>query len=139
MVPKNGVPLRILVADDNDSVRKGLCSVLESHTGWVVCAQATDGRDAVEKAIDLKPDVIVVDLSMPLLNGFEVARCIHEQVPDSEILVVTEQDPRVLASVEPQPGVRGYVVKSRIDADLVRAVEAASKHLGLSTVTAKIA
>jgi DNA-binding NarL/FixJ family response regulator len=124
--------VRILVADDNETVRSGLCSVLESRVGWVVCGQATDGRDAVQKALDLKPDVILVDVSMPQLNGFEVARCIHEQMPDSEILVVTEHDPRVLASMGPQPGVRGYVVKSRIVVDLISAVETASKHLPLS-------
>jgi len=131
--------VRILVADDNEIVRSGLCSVLESRAGWVVCAQATDGREAVQKALELKPDVILVDVSMPQLNGFEVARCIHERMPDSEILVVTEHDPRVVASIGPQPGVRGYIVKSRIALDLISAVESASKHLPLSTTASKIA
>lgn len=128
--------VRILVADDNERIRTSLSSVLRSRAGWIVCGEATDGKDAVEKAIDLKPDVILVDLSMPYLNGFEVAACIHEQLPDAEILVVTEHDSRVVTGLPCQPGVRGYVVKSRIDRDLIGAVEAASKHRPLPAPTA---
>lgn len=120
--------LRILVADDNETIRNGLSSALESRSGWVVCGQAVDGKDAVEKAIQLKPDVILVDISMPCLNGFEVARSVHERIPECGILVVTEQDPRFLAQLPPQPGVSGYVVKSRITLDLLSAVEALSRH-----------
>lgn len=120
--------LRILIADDNQFMRNGLSFLLKSRAGWVVCGEAIDGREAVEKAFQLKPDVILLDVSMPHLNGFEAARRIHEQLPDSEILVVTEHDPRVVASLAPQPGVRGYVVKSRIGLDLISAVDAASKH-----------
>jgi DNA-binding NarL/FixJ family response regulator len=72
-----------------------------------VCGQAVDGRDAVEKAIELNPDVALVDVSMPHVNGFEVARCIHERMPDSRILLVREQDPRFIALLSPQPGVSG--------------------------------
>lgn len=121
--------LRILVADDNEIIRNGLCSVLKSRSEWVVCGLAVDGRDAVEKAIELKPDVILVDISMPRLNGFEVARSVHEQMPDCEILVVSEHDAAFMAHLSPQPGVSGYVVKSRITLDLVTAVEAASRRL----------
>ena len=124
--------LRILVADDCELIRSSLCSVLRSRAGWIVCGEAADGKDALEKAIELKPDVILVDVSMPYLNGFEAARCIHEQVPDSEILVVTEHDSSTLAALPPQPGVGGYVVKSRIGVELIPAVEAASKHLPVS-------
>ena len=99
------------------------------RSGWVVCGQAKDGRDAVEKAFELEPDMILVDISMPHLNGFEVARCIHERLPDCGILVVTEQDSRFMTHLSPQPGVSGYVVKSRITLDLVSAVEAARKQL----------
>ena len=122
-------PLRILVADDNEAIRNGLCTVLESRSGWVVCGVAVDGRDAVEKAIGLKPDMILVDVSMPHLNGFEVARCVHERMPDCGVLVVTEQDSGFMAHLSPQPGVSGYVAKSRITLDLLSAVEAASRRL----------
>lgn len=131
--------LRILVADDNETIRNGLCSLLESRSEWVVCGLAVDGRDAVEKAIELKPDMILVDVSMPHLNGFEVARCIHERMPDCGILIVTEQDSRFMARLPRQPGVSGYVAKSRIILDLVSAVEAASKHLPPTVPASKTA
>ena len=121
-------PLRILVADDNEEIRNGICSALEARLGWIVCGRAVDGTDAVQKASDRKPDIILVDVSMPGLNGFEVAGSIHEQIPDAKILIVTEHDPGTLEHLTPQPGVHGYVVKSRIDRDLIPAVEAASKY-----------
>jgi two-component system response regulator NreC len=126
--------LRILVADDNEVIRNGLCAVLEDRSRWVVCGRAVDGTDAVQKATDLKPDIILVEVSMPGPNGFEAAACIHEQIPDAEILIVTEYD---FSSQLPQsPGVRGYVVKSRIERDLISAVEAASKHQPVASTTA---
>jgi len=72
-------PLRILVADDHDVVRTGLRTLLESRNGWKVCAEAANGRDAVEKARDFKPDVAVLDIAMPKLSGYEAARIIREQ------------------------------------------------------------
>jgi DNA-binding NarL/FixJ family response regulator len=127
----NESTLRILIADDSELMRAGMRSLLPAQSGWIVCGEATDGIDAVEKAVTLKPDVVLVDISMPHLNGLEVARRIHEQVPESEILIVTELDSRSLAHLPPQPGVRGYVMKSRITRDLVPAIEAASKHQAL--------
>jgi two-component system, NarL family, response regulator NreC len=133
--------LRILVADDNETIRMGLCSVLESRAGWIVCGQAADGKDAVEKAIELRPDVILVDLSMPRLNGFEVAQCVYERMPDCRILVVTEHDPHLMAQLSAQSGVSGFVAKSRIGLDLLSAVEAASNpsHLRSSLSAQKTA
>lgn len=128
--------LRILVADDNEMIRRGLCFVLKSRSEWDICGIALDGTDAVQKAVELKPDVILLDISMPGLNGFEAAGCIHEQVPDAEILIVTEHDSRTLELLPQEPGVRGYVVKSRIERDLIPAVEAASKHQPVSRFTA---
>lgn len=118
----------ILVADDSDMVRAALCSFLKSRSGWTVCGEAANGNETVEKAIALKPDVILLDASMPDISGFEAARRIHEQVPHAEILIVTEQDARYLSHIGPQPSVRGYVLKSRLSRDLLPAVEAASKH-----------
>jgi DNA-binding NarL/FixJ family response regulator len=123
--------IRILVADDNEQMRAGLCALLQSRPGWVVCGEAIDGKDAVEKATALRPDVILIDMSMPHLNGLESARCIHEQMPQAEILIVTEHDSRTLAHMPLSAGVRGYLRKSRLDSDLITAVEAASKHLAL--------
>ena len=129
--------LRILVADDNERIRNGVCSVLEAHSGWVVCGRAVDGADAVQKAMELRPDVILVDVSMPGLNGFEVAQSIYRQIPDTEILIVAEHDAGTLKYLPSQPGVRGYVVKSRIANDLIPAVEAASQHQPVFTIAAK--
>lgn len=126
-------PLRILVADDNEKIRNGICSVLETRLGWVVCGRAVDGRDVVQKAVELKPDVVLMDVAMPGLNGFEAAGCIYEQIPNTEILIVTEHDSSLLRHLSPQPGVRGYVVKSRLERDLIPAVEAAGKHQAIST------
>ena len=128
--------LRILVADDNEEIRNGICSALETRLGWIVCGQAVDGTDAVQKAVDLKPDIVLVDVSMPGLNGFEAAGCIHEQIPNAEILIVTEHDSGTVKHIPPQPGVRGYVVKSRLEHDLIPAVEAASKHQAVSSSAA---
>lgn len=123
--------LRILIADDNDLMRAGLCSLVEEHDGWVVCGEAVNGEDAIQKALRLKPHVILVDVHMPDLNGFQVAKRIHEQLPEAAILIVSQHDLRSLGHIEPQPGVRGYVMKSRVSLDLVAAVEAAS---GMSAV-----
>ena len=80
-----------------------MCSVLEAHSGWVICGRAVDGTDAVQKAIELRRDVILVDVSMPGLNGFEVAESIHRQIPDTEILIVTEHDAGNLKHLPSQP------------------------------------
>lgn len=128
--------VRILVADDNEEIRNRLCSVLLSQEGWTVCGEATDGLDAVEKAFQLKPDVILIDVSMPSLNGFETAARIYDQTPGVEILIVTQHDSRIWDHIESQPGVRGYVAKSRIAHELIPAVEAASKHQPLASSTA---
>src|ERR1700719_2699679 len=118
-MPANNVSVRILIADDSELMRTGMRSLMLSQSEWIVCGEAADGIDAVEKAAALKPDVVLVDISMPHLNGLEVARRIHEQVPDSEILIVTEMDSRSLGHMPAQPGVRGYVMKSRITRDLI--------------------
>ena len=104
-----------------------------------VCGQAVDERDAVEKAIELDPDVALVDVSMPHVNGFEVARCIHERMPDCRILLVTEQDPVSSHFYHLSPACLGYVVESRITLDLLPAVDSASKHLPSSAPGSKIA
>jgi two-component system, NarL family, response regulator NreC len=124
---------RILVADDNELMRRGIFSLLREHARWIVCGEAKDGLDAVEKALLLKPDIILMDLSMPDLNGFEVARRIHEQLPGCRIVMVTEHDPRTFSHITPQPGVRGYVMKSGMSVDLVAAIEVTADREPLPT------
>jgi len=120
--------LRVLIADDHDIVRKGLKALIEERQGWEVCGEARSGREAVEKASELSPDILVIDVSMPDLNGLEATRQIRKSCPETEILVITHHDSDEMAAEVLNAGARGYVLKSDSDKDLVRAVEALSHH-----------
>ena len=120
-------PLRILVADDHDVVRTGLRTLLESRKGWEVCAEAANGRDAVEKARDFKPDVAVLDIGMPLLNGVEATRQIRKLSPATEILVLTMHDSQMMIQSVLEAGARGYILKDDAGRNLLAAVEAVRK------------
>lgn len=125
--------LRILIADDHQVVRRGLRSVLESQPGWEICGEASNGRDAVRKAKQLRPDVAVLDISMPELNGLEAARQIRKVSPRTELLVLTMHASDELAEEVLAAGVRGYLLKSDADHDLIRAVEAVRHHKAFFT------
>lgn len=120
--------LRILVADDHQVVRTGLRTLLESKAGWQVCAEAANGREAVEKAAELKPDVAVLDIGMPLLNGMEAARQIRKLSRDTEILILTMHDSEHMIQEVLEAGARGYIVKDDADRNLFAAVEALRRH-----------
>ena len=120
--------LRILIADDHSVVRAGLRALLESRSGWEVCAEASDGRDAVDKATKLKPDVAVLDIGMPLLNGVEATRRIRTASPATEILILTMHESDDLVQQVVQAGARGYVLKDEADRVLLAAVDAARQH-----------
>jgi len=115
---------RILLADDHEVVRKGLRALLEEQSGWEVVAEATDGREAVEKATKLKPDVVVIDIAMPSLNGLEAVRQIVRAVPQAKILVLTMYDSDPLIQQVLRAGARGYLLKSDAGRDLVSAIDA---------------
>jgi DNA-binding NarL/FixJ family response regulator len=117
-------PFRILLADDHEVVRAGLRALLEEQNGWEVVAEAVDGRDAVEKATKLKPDVVVIDIAMPSLNGLEAVRQIVKSVPSTKVLVLTMYDSDPLIQQVLQAGARGYLLKSDAGRDLVSAIEA---------------
>ena len=117
-------PLRILVADDHDVVRTGLRTLLESRKGWLVCAEAVNGRDAVEKARECKPDVAVLDIGMPLLNGVEATRQIRKLSPATEILILTMHDSEMMIQSVLEAGARGYIVKDDAGRNLLAAVDA---------------
>ena len=116
--------VRLLIADDHEIVRKGLRSVLEAQPGWQVLAEASDGREAVEKAKELKPDVTVLDIGMPSLNGLEASRQILKNDSRAKILILTmhESDPLIREVLD--AGARGYVLKTDASRDLVTAVNA---------------
>jgi DNA-binding NarL/FixJ family response regulator len=117
-------PLRILIADDHEIVRRGLIALLRPHAGWEICGDARDGREAVRMVSELRPDIVILDLGMPNLNGLEAARQMLRNDPQCRILVltITDTDEAVRAALE--AGARGFVLKSDATRDLVSAVEA---------------
>lgn len=120
--------LRILLADDHAIVRRGLKELLEEHFDWSVCAEAATGREAVELAIEHRPNVAVLDLSMPELNGLEATRRIRQAVPETEILVFTMHEGDELVREVLNAGARGYLLKSEAADQLVPAVESLARH-----------
>jgi len=121
-------PLRLLVVDDHEVVRKGLRSVLEQQPGWQVAGEAADGREAVSKAKELKPDITVLDISMPALNGLEATRQMLKQDSRAKVLILTmhESDPLIQEFLN--AGARGYLLKSDAGKDLITAVEAVRRN-----------
>ncbi|HLY60851.1 MAG TPA: response regulator transcription factor [Terriglobia bacterium] len=122
------MPLRILLAEDNDALRSELRALLESRSGWEVVAEAENGRDAVQKAGQVRPDVLVIDYSMPNLDGISAIPELRRVAPEAEVVLLTVHDARFTMARAMDAGARGYVVKSQIMKDLMPAIEAASKH-----------
>ncbi len=119
--------LRILLADDHDIVWRGLRDLLEQHVGWQVCADAANGREAVELALQHRPHVAVIDLSMPELNGLEATRRIRQSLPDTEVLIFTMHESEELIREVLGAGARGYLLKSDAVRQLIPAVESLSQ------------
>src|ERR1700746_254041 len=116
--------LRILLADDHEIVRRGLCSLLQKHEGWEICGEATDGREAVEKAKQRKPDVMILDVGMPNLNGLDATRQLMQHDPNFKVIVLTITDSDQVIREALDAGARGFVLESDAARDLVSAVEA---------------
>jgi DNA-binding NarL/FixJ family response regulator len=125
--------LRILIADDHEIVRKGLRAVLQAQPGWEVIGEAQDGRETIAKVKDLKPDVVVLDISMPSLNGLEATKQISKLNPQTKVLVLTmhESDPLIREVLD--AGARGYLLKTDAGRDLVTAVEAVRRNKSFFT------
>jgi DNA-binding NarL/FixJ family response regulator len=109
-------------------MRRGVKTLLESQVGWEVCGEAKTGHEAVKKVEDLRPDILVLDISMPDLNGLEAARRIRKASPSTEILILSLHYSDQLIRQIVDVGVRGYIVKSDSDRDLIVAVEALARH-----------
>jgi len=116
--------LRILIADDHEIVRHGLVALIKGHPDWVVCAESNNGSDAVAKAKELRPDVAILDIGMPVLNGFESTRQILRDNPAVKILILTLSDSDELVRTVLDAGARGFLLKSDAAKDLIAAVEA---------------
>jgi len=115
---------RIFVADDHEVVRHGLCALLQAQPDWEICGEAADGREALEKAQKLKPDVIILDIGMPSLNGLEATRQILKINPHTRVLILTLHDSDQVVREVLNAGARGFLLKSDAARDLVAAVEA---------------
>src|SRR5262250_969962 len=116
------MPFRILVADDHEVVRRGLCGLLGSQPDWEICGEASNGREAVEKTLQLKPDVVILDVGMPVLNGLEATRQILKSNPQARVLILTLHDSDQVVREVLNAGARGFLLKSDAARDLVAAV-----------------
>jgi DNA-binding NarL/FixJ family response regulator len=129
------MPLQILIVDDHAVVRRGVRSLLESQPDWQIAGEATTGREAVELAKQLQPDIVVMDLSLPELSGLDATRHILKESPSSEIVVLTMHHSEELAREALQAGARGYVLKSDADQSLIAAIESLRQHKPFLTST----
>lgn len=120
--------VRILVAEDHEVMRRGLRELLLERQGWEVCGEARNGRDALDLAIRLRPDVAVVDISMPLVSGLEATRHIREQLPNTEVLIFTQFESGQYVQEALRVGAQGYILKSDAALHLTEAVEALARH-----------
>ena len=116
--------LRILLGDDHTLVRQGVRKILETRADWSVVAEAGDGRDAVSKALQLEPDVAILDIGMPLLNGIEATRQITRKSPDVHVLIVSMHADEAYIIQALKAGAKGYMLKDSADSDLIRGVAA---------------
>jgi DNA-binding NarL/FixJ family response regulator len=115
--------LRILIADDHEDVRKSVCAILTARLDIEICGEAENGREAIEKAKALKPDLIILDITMPVLSGFEAARELRKILPVTPILILTMHESRQLVEEAKKLGVNGYVAKTQAGDALLLAVD----------------
>jgi DNA-binding NarL/FixJ family response regulator len=122
------VKLRILIADDHAFLRRGLRTVLDASPDCEVCGEAANGQEAVEKAKELGPDVVIMDISMPILNGLEATRQIRDMLPHTEVLIVSMHFSHEVIRAAQQAGARGYLAKSDPDGHLIEALHTVHRH-----------
>jgi len=118
------VPFSVLIADDNPTVRRSLRTLIEVSTEWKVCGEADNGAVAIEQAVSLNPDVVILDLGMPVMNGLEAARQISHSVPNAALLMFTMHANEHLAKVADSVGIRRVISKADGAEDLIEAISA---------------
>jgi len=128
--------LRILIADDHDFMRRGIRSLVESHPAWKVCGEARTGNAAVAQAQNLKPDIVILDIAMPGLNGLEAAGQIRKSSSKTEILILSVHHTDQLIQEIVRAGVRAYILKSDAERDLELGIEALARHKPFFTARA---
>ena len=116
-------PLRILVVDDHSAVRRSIRVLLEMRPEWLVCGEAADGIEAIEKAKELAPDLILMDISMPRMDGAAASKVIRQQAPHTEVILVSQNDPPVVDKVAKQTGAVGSVAKATLARDLLLTID----------------
>jgi len=119
--------LRILIVDDHEVVRRGLLALLGTQAGWEVVGEAANGSDAVKKVAQVKPDVVVMDITMPAMSGLDATRLIMETAPQTKVLIFTMHDSEQMIQTALEAGARGYVLKSNAANDLIAAIRALAK------------
>ncbi len=117
------MPVRILIADDHEVVRQGVRKILAARPEWEICGEATNGQEAIQMAGDLRPDAIIMDITMPVMSGLEAARKLTSNKNSAPILIFTMHESRSLADSVKEVGARGFVFKSRAARDLIKALE----------------
>jgi len=115
--------MRILIADDNDMVRRGVIGLLSVESDWTVCGEAKDGSEAIQKAREFLPDVILLDISMTGINGLDVARRLRQELPNVKLLVISQHDPYVMLPLVIEAGCDACLDKSRLATDLVTTIK----------------
>ena len=126
--------MRILVVDDNQRVRRGVMRLIVSVKGWEVCGEASDGAEALEKARDLQPDLVIVDVRMPGVGGLEAARLLRQELPHTKILIMSQYDPVHVLPGALEAGTHACVDKSRLGYDLLPAIKAVTGDRGVQQV-----
>lgn len=122
------MPIRIFVADDHEIVREGVCSLLRRHPEWEICGVAGDGRETVAAVERLRPDIVVMDINMPHLNGLDATRQIKRKFPATEVLIFTATETEGIVREVFKVGARSYLLKSEANDHLAPAIEALCKH-----------
>lgn len=125
---RSGVPLRVLIVDDHESVRLGVRAILGIRSDVEVCGEAENGLEAIDKAQSLAPDVVILDVTMPILDGFNAAREINKVAPGAAILLLSMHESPNLINVAKSSGAQGYIAKSEGGAAILRALDALAQH-----------
>jgi DNA-binding NarL/FixJ family response regulator len=115
--------MRIFIADDHEIFRRGLRALLESRPGWEICGEAKDGKQAVAKVRDLDPDIIVLDISMPGLNGLQVTKRLIQSRPSSKVIILSQHEPSLFEASAREAGAQAYLTKTDVAQKLISAIE----------------